>query len=371
VSKPLFFYSDDMMQYDMGPQHPMQPLRLRMTYDLLDSYGVFEDALPVVPPSLAPYEDVAAVHSRDFLEALSRLDRGDTFPGARRYGFGTGDNPIFPNMYGAALRYTGASLDAAQAVLDGAPVAFNISGGLHHAHYARAAGFCILNDPAVAIHRLRQKYPRVAYVDIDVHHGDGVQELFYDDPTVLTISLHESGRTLFPGTGYTDEIGVGAGEGYSVNLPYAPYTADAIWLDAWRESALPILRAFDPGAILLQTGTDAHVADPLAHLCLTAQGWLEAVKDVQSLEKPIVCVGGGGYNMTTAPRMWTLAVGTLAGLDLPDAVPASYPYQPKIPTLTDHFTPEIEARDAQTARAFAAQSVADLRRLLFARYHLT
>jgi acetoin utilization protein AcuC len=371
VSKPLFFYSDDMMQYDMGPQHPMQPRRLRMTYDLLNSYGVFKDALEVVPPSLAPYEDVVAVHSRDFLEALSRLDRGDYFPGAHRYGFGTGDNPIFPDMYEAALRYTGASLDAAQAILDGVQAAFNISGGLHHAHYARAAGFCILNDPAVAIHRLRQKYARVAYVDIDVHHGDGVQELFYDDPTVLTISLHESGRTLFPGTGYTDEIGVGAGEGYSVNVPYAPYTTDAIWLGAWRGSALPILRAFDPGAILLQTGADAHIADPLAHLCLTAQGWLEAVKDVQSLEKPIVCVGGGGYNMTTAPRMWTLAVGTLAGLDLPDEVPASYPYRQKIPTLTDHFVPEIEARDEKVARAFAAQSVADLKQLLFARYGLT
>ncbi|HLV81789.1 MAG TPA: acetoin utilization protein AcuC [Chthonomonadaceae bacterium] len=371
MDRPPFFYSDDLLHYDMGPQHPLKPQRLRRTYDLLASYGVFETALEVVPPTLAAWEDVAAVHSRDYLEAINRLSSGDLFPGAYRFGFGSGgDNPIFPDMYEAALRYTGGSVDAAQAVLDGHPVAFNISGGLHHAHYDRAAGFCILNDPAVAIHRLRHKFARVAYVDIDVHHGDGVQELFYSDPTVLTVSLHETGQTLFPATGYTDEIGVGAGEGYSLNLPFAPYTTDAIWLDAWRASALPILAAFDPDAILLQMGTDTHVLDPLAHLCLTAQGWLEAVKDVQALGKPIVAVGGGGYNLTTVPRMWTLAVATLAHLDVPDDVPASYPHQREIPTLTDHIEIEMDDYYLDQARAFADRSVEELKRLLFPRYRL-
>jgi len=372
MSRPLFFYSDALLHYDMGPQHPMQPRRLRMTYDLLDSYGAFATGLEVVEPELAAWEDVLTTHDRDFLEALNRISSGDYFPGAHRYGFGTGDNPIFPGMYEAALRYTGGSVDAAQAVMDGAgQVAFNISGGLHHAHYDRAAGFCILNDCAVALRRLRQKYARAAYVDIDVHHGDGVQESFYDDPTVLTVSLHQSGRTLFPGTGFTDEIGVGPGEGYSVNLPFAPYTTDEIWLGAWREAALPILRAFDPDAILLQMGTDAHFLDPLAHCCLTAQGWLEAVKDVQALDKPIVAVGGGGYNMTTVPRMWTLATATLAGLALPDTVPNSYPHQGEIPTLTDHVSPEMDTRDLEHARRAADQSVAEIKQLLFARYDLT
>jgi len=371
MARALFFYSDALLHYDMGPQHPLKPQRLRMTYDLLASYGVFESGLEVVAPSLAPWEDVIAVHSQDYLEAISRLSSGDRFPGAYRYGFGSGDNPIFPDMYEASLRYTGGSLDAAQAILDGGRVAFNISGGLHHAHYDRAAGFCILNDPAVAIHRLRKKFARVAYVDIDVHHGDGVQELFYSDPTVLTISLHESGRTLFPGTGYTDEIGVGEGEGYSVNVPFAPYTTDPIWIEAWREAALPILKAFDPEAILLQMGTDTHVLDPLAHLCLTAQGWLEAVKDVQALGKPIVAVGGGGYNLTTVPRMWTLAVSTLAGLNLPDDVPASYSHRRDIPTLTDHAEIDMDDTYLQQARAIAAQSVNEVRKLLFPRYGLT
>lgn len=374
MPRPLFFYSDALMAYDMGPQHPLKPIRLRMTCELLESYGLFDTALELVEPSLADPEEVAQIHSRNYLEALHRLSSGDYFPGAYRYGFGTGDNPIFPDMYEASLRYTGASLDAAQAILDGAGggmVAFNLSGGLHHAHYDRAAGFCILNDAAVAIRRLRTRFARVAYVDIDVHHGDGVQELFYDDPSVLTISLHENGDTLFPGTGYPEEIGEGAGEGYSVNLPYGAFTTDDIWLQAWREAALPVLRAFDPEVIVLQMGTDAHFLDPLAHLCLTAQGWLQAIRDVRSLGKPIVAIGGGGYNLTTVPRMWTLAVAALIGVELPDTVPESYAYRDRIPTLTDHQEVHVDAHTAGDARRVAEQSVQQLKQHLFARYNLS
>lgn len=374
MARPQFFYSDALLGYDMGPQHPLRPRRLRLTYDLLASYGLFDRALELVAPGMAAWEDVAQVHSPEYLEMLNRLDSGEPVPGMQRYGFGGGDNPIFEGMYGASLLYTGGSADAAQAILDGAgggQVAFNISGGLHHAHHSRAAGFCILNDCAVAARRLLRKYERVAYVDIDVHHGDGVQELFYSDASVLTISLHESGQTLFPGTGFTHEIGEGAGEGYSVNVPFAPYTTDEIWLEAWRAAALPILRAYDPGAIVLQMGTDAHELDPLAHECLTAQGWLGAVKDVRNLGKPIVAVGGGGYNLTTVPRMWTLAVAALAGVDLPDEIPAAYPHRGEsLITLTDHVNPSISARQKDTARAFAAKSVKEIKSLLFPRFGL-
>ena len=371
MSRPLFFYSDALLGYDMGPQHPLKPERLRMTYDLLDSYGAFHTGLEVVEPQMADWEEAAQTHSRDYLEILSALDRGEDVRQARKYGFGTGDNPVFPHIYDVSLLYSGGSLDAAQAIMDGAgggQVAFNMSGGLHHAHYARAAGFCVLNDCAMAIRRLRQKYARVAYVDIDVHHGDGVQELFYDDPSVLTVSLHESGSFLFPGTGDVDEIGEGAGEGYSVNLPFAPDTTDEIWLDAWRSAALPILKAFHPDAIVLQMGTDTHEFDPLAHVCLTAQGWLEAIKDVQALGKPIVAVGGGGYNLTTVPRMWTLAVTTLAGIPVPDAVPAGYAYRDRIPTLTDHHAPDVTPEQNALAQTFAARSIRNLQQLLFTRY---
>jgi acetoin utilization protein AcuC len=373
MSRPLFFYTDRFQGYNLGPSHPLQPRRLRTTYELLDSYGLFGSVLELADPTAADPEEVAETHSQDYLEVLSGLDRGEAVRNVGRYGFGTGDNPIFPRIYESSLLYTGASADAAQAIIDGAGgglVAFNISGGLHHAHYARAAGFCVLNDCAVGIRRLRRKFDRVAYVDIDVHHGDGVQELFYDDPQVLTISLHESGRTLFPGTGYTDEIGVGAGEGYSVNVPYASYTTDEIWLEAWRASALPILRAFNPDAILLQMGTDTHTLDPLAHLQLTAQGWLEAVKDVQALGKPIVAVGGGGYNPTTVPRMWTLAVATLAGVELPDQVPTSFQGRARIPMLTDPGQPAVSAEDRARAQRFATQTVAEIKETLFAHYGL-
>jgi acetoin utilization protein AcuC len=373
MARPLFFYTDAFSGYDFGPQHPLKPRRLGMTYQLLDAYGVFDTALEVVEPEHADEEEVAETHSRDYLEALSRMDREGDIPQARRYGVGTGDVPFFPEIYGSSLLYTGASAQAAQAIIDGAgggQVAFNIAGGLHHAHYARAAGFCVLNDCAVALRRLRRKFNRVAYVDIDVHHGDGVQELFFDDPSVLTISLHESGHTLFPGTGYTDEIGVGAGEGYAVNLPFAPYTDDTTWIEAWRAAALPLLKAFDPEAIVLQMGTDTHVLDPLAHLCLTAQGWLEAVKDVQALGKPIVAVGGGGYNLTTVTRMWALAVTTLVGIDVPDTVPAAYRYRNEIPTLRDHSAYMVPAREAGIARDFAARSVQELQTLLFPRFGL-
>jgi acetoin utilization protein AcuC len=370
MSRPLFFYTDALLGYDMGPEHPLKPKRLRMTYDLLDSYGVFASGLQLATPQPASWEEAAQTHSRDYLEVLSALDRGEEVRQLYKYGFGTGDNPVFPHIYDVSLLYSGGSVDAAQSILDGGQVAFNISGGLHHAHYARAAGFCVLNDCAMGLRRLRRKFARVAYVDIDVHHGDGVQELFYDDPSVLTISLHESGQFLFPGTGFVDEIGKGEGEGYSVNLPFAPGTTDDVWLDAWRQAALPILRAYNPDAILLQMGTDTHEFDPLAHVCLTAQGWLEAVKDVQALGKPIVAVGGGGYNLTTVPRMWTLAVTTLAGIAIPDEVPAGYTFRNQIPTLTDHRTPDVSAKDAGVFRAFAGQSVRDIQQLLFSRYGL-
>ncbi|MCX6380737.1 MAG: acetoin utilization protein AcuC [Armatimonadetes bacterium] len=371
MPKPIFFYSDTFVNYDMGEQHPMKPERLYKTCELLQSYGVFNEAIELQSPSPATTAEVIKTHHRNFVTAVESVSAGIHMPGIHRYGLGGGDNPIFAGMYEASLLYTGGSIDAAQAVMDGVNIAFNIAGGLHHAHYDRAAGFCVFNDCAIAIHRLRQKFRKVAYIDIDVHHGDGVQELFYDDPTVLTVSLHESGRTLFPGTGFVHEVGIGEGEGYSINLPFAPYTTDEVWLSAWRESVLPILKAFEPEAILLQMGADAHLRDPLAHICLSAQGWLAAIQDVMALGVPIVAVGGGGYNMTTVPRMWTLAVGTLSGLSLSDEVPKSYAYQPEMPTLTDHFDIELPPKEADKMRNFAEESVQEIKSRLFSVFGLT
>jgi acetoin utilization protein AcuC len=368
MRKGVFLYTDAFQQYDMGPHHPMKPLRLQRAYELLECYGALSAASVEVPHPCTT-EDLQTTHSLDFIGAVERLSAGQYVLYHHLYGLGTGDNPIFPGMWEAGLLYTGASVDAAQAVMDGrCRVAMNISGGLHHAHYDRASGFCLFNDCAVAIHRLRRKYERVAYVDIDVHHGDGVQEAFYDTPSVLTISLHETGLTLFPGTGFTHEIGVREGTGYSVNLPMWPYTNDEIWLWAWREAGLPILQAYNPDVICLEIGADAHYLDPLARLSLTAQGWLEAIRDVKALGRPIVALGGGGYNLTTIARMWALAYGELFDVELPDQVPASYPYQPLMPTLRDHEEPPIAPHDLEQARHYAAQTVSEVKRLSF-QYH--
>lgn len=370
-----FFFSEKLLEYDMGPGHPLKPIRLEMTYALLESYGLFEEALEKVEPKLASDEEVCLSHSAEYLDVLRRLERGEPVADVYRYGLNTPDNPLFPRIYTASMRYTGASIGAAQAVIEaksqeGQPVAFNLSGGLHHAHYSRASGFCVLNDCAVGIRRLLRGFSRVAYVDIDVHHGDGVQESFYRDPNVLTISIHESGRTLFPGTGFPEEIGEGAGLGTSVNIPLAPNTPDEVWLWAWREVAIPILEAYHPDAIFLQMGTDAHAYDPLAHVCLSAQGWLQAVKDVKALGKPIVAVGGGGYNLTTVPRMWTLAVATLIGKEIADTTPQSYAYHESIPQLTDPIEPAVSDAERQAAWAFAKRTVQQVKSLLFPYYGL-
>jgi acetoin utilization protein AcuC len=366
VSKGLFVYSDALRGYDMGPSHPMQPIRLARTHELLQAYGALADA-EVAEPRAATFEELTRVHDAQFVKAVDFLSSGQHFPGSyRRFGFGTGDNPVFPGIYEASALYTGASIQAAEAIVEGRHrVAMNIAGGLHHAHYAAAAGFCVFNDCAAAARKLRERFARVAYVDIDVHHGDGVQELFYDDPTVLTLSIHQSGRTLFPGTGFVREAGEREGVGASINLPVWPGTTDEVWLNVWREAGLPLLKAFGPEAVVLQLGVDAHYLDPLAQVMLTAQGWLEAVKDVKTLGVPIVALGGGGYNQTTVPRMWALAYGELFGVELPEETPEAFSYHQKIPRLRDPEPPDLPAQAVHDAAARARQTVEEVQQTLF------
>ncbi|MBM3495125.1 MAG: acetoin utilization protein AcuC [Armatimonadetes bacterium] len=369
MNKGAYFYTDRFLRYDLGAQHPLKPTRLARTHELLMCYGALAD-VDVRDPNPCPLDDLGSAHSAEYIETVDRLSTGEHVPFPFRYGFGYGDNPVFPDMWDASLLYTGASLDAAQAILDGSRVAMNISGGLHHAHWDRAAGFCVFNDCVVAIRRLRKRFARVAYVDIDVHHGDGVQEAFYDDPSVLTVSLHESGQTLFPGFGFVREVGIGEGTGFSVNLPMWPYTDDETWYWAWREAAWPILNAFAPEAVCIECGTDPHYLDPLARVCLTAQGWLRAVEDVMGMGLPTLILGGGGYNPTTVPRMWALAFGVAFGVELPNETPADYPYRDRIPTLRDDEDPPIAPHDLVQAQAHARQTVAEVKELLFGHHGL-
>lgn len=322
-----FYFSSDNFRYDFGPQHPLRPERLARTLKLLENYvgAGYHHADPCTE------EDLLRVHSREYIDGVKQVDEaateerlgGDEILELRSlYGF-WGDNPPFPGMDYAARVYTGASAEAARAVIDGAKLAFAIGGGLHHALRAKASGFCIFNDCAVACSILRDRFDRVAYVDIDVHQGDGVQWIFLNDPSVLTCSIHEDGRSLWPGTGSVDEVGAGDS---NMNVPLEAGTTADVWIDAFRRTIIPKLKQWQPQAIVLQMGTDSHYLDPLAHINNSQQSWLEAIKAVQALDLPIVALGGGGYNITTVPRMWTSAILTLSGVPFEDRIPAELGY---------------------------------------------
>ena len=255
---------------------------------------------------------------------------------------------------------TGASILAAQLVDTGAAdVAFNISGGLHHAAAGNASGFCVFNDPAVAINYLLTWGRRVVYVDIDAHHGDGVQSAFYDMDRVLTISIHESGRFLFPGTGSVEEMGEGAGKGFSVNLPLFPFTEDDTYLWAFGEVVPPLVEAFAPDIIVTQLGIDTYHSDPLTHLMLSSRGFSEAVKQFARMGLPWLALGGGGYDLGAVARCWALAYGIMAEKEWPDEIPAQYRERLESTQLRDTEVPvSVPDHMRLEASTFAEESVA-------------
>jgi acetoin utilization protein AcuC len=241
------------------------------------------------------------------------------------YGLGPGDNPIFPGLFNWSLLVTGATLQAVDFVADGrGEIAFNIAGGLHHAMSARASGFCYINDPVIGIMRLLNRGKRVAYIDIDAHHGDGVQKAFYGINQVLTISLHETGYTLFPGTGFENEIGEGEGEGYSVNLPFPPYTDDEVYLWVFEEVVPELVHAFQPDVVVTQLGVDTFYNDPLTNLHFSILGYERVLKRIKGLAPRWVALGGGGYNIFNVVQAWTLAWAVMNGIELNEKLPESF-----------------------------------------------
>ena len=319
-----------MLHYDFGPEHPLKPERLRRTIQLLEALGLEQ---PLDPgPGLK--DDVFRVHNEAYVHAVELLGSGFFAPAGfhDNAGFGSLDNPPFIGMFEASLAYVAGTVAAAQAVNQGALRAYNLSGGLHHAQEACASGFCIFNDPAIAIDVLLERFERVAYVDVDVHHGDGVQWIWYDDPRVLTCSIHEDGRTLFPGSGGVEQTGAAH---TSLNVPLEAKTSGDVWLWAFEQTILPALDRFQPEAIVLQMGADTHYLDRLGHLRVTAQQWLSAIRRVHLLGSPTVAVGGGGYNLTTVPRMWAAATLVLEGREPPETLPPDLAAQWGIPTFFD------------------------------------
>ena len=322
-------WDERYLDYDFG-DHPMNPVRLDLTVRLARELGVL-DRLTVLPSTAADEAQLLTVHSADYLAAVRTASEDADFEG---FGLGTSDDPVFPGMYDVSALIAGGSAAAAMQVWNGAADhAVNIAGGLHHAMRDHASGFCIFNDVVLAIRSLLDAGARkVAYVDIDVHHGDGVQTAFYDDPRVLTVSLHQDPRTLFPGTGLATELGEGAAAGTAVNVALPPGTRDAGWLRAFRAVVPSVVRAFDPDVLVTQCGCDTHHEDPLANLELTVDGQRAAIAELHALAHrhaggKWVAFGGGGYGVIRCvPRTWTHLLAEASGTPVaPDtAVPTAW-----------------------------------------------
>ena len=386
MTEAAFIYDDALSRHELRQDHPMRPVRLRYTYELLESYGAFDGKTSrLINPRTANEEERGWVHTPEYIDAVRRLSENPSgslessgSPEAvvrpERFGFSDrGDNPVYPGMYDAASLSSGATLVAAEMVAERrADVAFSISGGLHHAAPTHASGFCIFNDPAIAIRYFLDRGMRVAYVDVDAHHGDGVQDIFYRDDRVLTISIHESGQYLFPGTGFVTESGAGDGAGYSVNIPLYPYTEDELYLWAFREVAPPLLRAFAPDVLATQLGIDSYHSDPITHLQLTSRGYTEIIREFARLEIPWLALGGGGYDVGAVARCWSLAYGVMLGVDWPDRVPDNFANrfdgQHNRRNLRDTVALDVPAEVRLEARRQVEEAVAAIKGEIFVRH---
>jgi acetoin utilization protein AcuC len=322
-------FDPTLTAYDFGVSHPMSPLRVDLTVRLARELGVLapEDGvgpgLPTVPAPMADDDLVATVHDREYIDAVKRAGK-DPYVVIEERGLGTPDNPTFEGMHEASAHIVGATVEAARRVWTGDVLhAANISGGLHHAMPEKASGFCVYNDVAVGIRwLLDQGAEKIAYVDVDVHHGDGVEAIFYDDPRVLTISLHETGQMLFPGTGFPSDTGGPGAEGSAVNVALPPGTSDAGWLRAFHAVVPPLVREFAPDVLVTQHGCDSHIEDPLAHMMLTVDGQRAAYLALHDLAHEVcdgrwLVTGGGGYAVVdVVPRAWTHLLAIVGGAPL-------------------------------------------------------
>lgn len=339
-------WDESFTRYDFGAQHPMSPIRLDLTARLVRDLGLFRHAGVVVcGADPAPDELLHTVHTPEYVAAVRAASEVPA-TADEAFGLGTDDVPVFPDMHEASARIVAASTDVALAVWHGeAAHGVNFSGGLHHAMPAKASGFCVYNDIAVAIQAvLDAGAERVAYVDVDVHHGDGVERFFWNDPRVLTISLHETGRVLFPGTGYPNDVGGAAAEGNAVNVALPPGTGDGAWLRAFDAVVPALLRSFEPELLLTQHGCDSHVQDPLAHLALSLDCQRASYVALHDLAHEVsggrwVAVGGGGYEIfDVVPRAWAHLV----------AIAAHHPIDPdtELPDQWRHYVQERFGRQA-------------------------
>jgi acetoin utilization protein AcuC len=374
-------YHPDLLKYDFGPQHPLRPERIGLGLDLLRALDIWDEAVETCVPRAAPDGVLELIHDSAYVAAVRAAEHavhaGSHFG---RFGLTGSDNPPFPNMHYAASLVAGGAADATRAVMrHELDHAFHPAGGLHHAQRSRASGFCIYNDPALAAAVAVEEFgARVAYIDFDCHHGDGVQWLFYDEPSVLTVSFHESGRFLFPGTGEVEERGEGDGEGYTANVPFMPFTEDASWLTAIHALVPPLVERFAPDLLLTVHGCDTHVFDPLTHLSLTTDAFVNQAQLVHELahtqcDGRWIAFGSGGYDWRrVVPRSWAIVWSEMSGRTLPLDLPpgwlarwSSDAQEPLPKTFRDNpdevhsvRRDEIESANRETlARAMAAAGI--------------
>ncbi|MHA1272035.1 MAG: acetoin utilization protein AcuC [Promethearchaeota archaeon] len=349
ILKVGLVYSEDFKKYNFGPSHPLRPLRLELTFSLMEKLGLLKNkCLKIIKPRMATYEELKWVHDLEYIEAVKKLSENPNNNSVLGYlyGLGPGDNPIFKGMYEASALICGASLIAAETLWNNEDfnICFNFSGGLHHAMRNRASGFCIFNDIAVAIEKLKRlkKDIRIAYLDIDCHHGDGVQWLYYDDPNVLTISFHESGKFLFPGTGDTKERGEGKGKNFAINFPLLPGTSNKMYLKLFRRCVPKILELYNADVLITQLGVDTHLNDPLTQLGLSISIHKDLAQTIKTCAKEFcnnkwLALGGGGYLMTVVPRTWTIYLGKMLDVELPKDLPEEWIKEVKQKVLNEEI----------------------------------
>ncbi|MCK4847115.1 MAG: acetoin utilization protein AcuC [Deltaproteobacteria bacterium] len=322
--KTALLYNTKFGEFDYGQGHPMRPLRLKETFELIKEVGLLNlpDAA-LIEARRASDAEILTFHTPEYLEVLKRADSGgkDITEDDKAFNIGQGDCPAFPGVFEWSSYSAGASVQGAELILSGeADIAFNIAGGLHHAMAERASGFCYINDAVLAIKHLLNAGKRVVYVDIDAHHGDGVEAAFVDTDQVLTISIHENGFYLFPGTGFVENIGTGAGKGFAINVPLLPGADDNVFVDSFEAIVPAFIEAFKPDVLVTQLGVDSFTTDPLTHMSITTNGFSEMIERFRSLNLPWLALGGGGYNLDNVKRAWTLAWAIMNGVEVPDAL---------------------------------------------------
>jgi acetoin utilization protein AcuC len=374
--KTAFVYVDEMSQYQLSTEHPLRPIRLHHMHELMKVSGVLDLAnVESAVPRIASKSEIETSHDPDYVSIVEAISNGALVPSMAEFGLGTSDNPVHSGMYETTALTVGSTLTASELVTSGkADIAFAPAGGVHHhAMPRRAAGFGVFNDAVIAMRAMVEAGLRVAYIDIDCHHGDGVQMGHYDSDQVLTISIHESGQWLFPGTGYTQEIGVDDGTGYSVNVPLAPYTQDDEWHEAFDAVIPPLVRAFKPDVLFTQLGIDTHYQDPLTHLSLTTQGFNLVVQKLSGLASEIgkwIAVGGGGYDLSAVARSWTMALATMANHDLPSEIPTSFYSLQHLTKFADPPPKRNEERFLKEIRSYNSKTLDEVRSLVFPKFRI-